>query len=79
MKPEESEGCSNLTDNTLAISAFVLEALQRASQIAAVPFLQMAASIALSIVQQTQVCFTKSSPFFPVHSELYVGDQRYQG
>ena len=54
-KPEESK--SNLTDNTLAISAFVLDALQRASRFAPIPFLQIAASAALSIVLQAQVSF----------------------
>jgi hypothetical protein len=44
-------------DNTLEISITVLDTLRRASQLAPVPFLQMAASIALSIVQQAQVCF----------------------
>ena len=59
-KPEGSEGCPSLTDSTLAISAFVLDALQHASQFAPIPFLQMAASVALSIVQQAQVCNSSS-------------------
>lgn len=61
-KLEGSDGCPSLTDGTLAISAFVLDALQRASLFAPIPFLQMAASVALSIVLQAQVC--KSSSLF---------------
>ncbi|KIM91473.1 hypothetical protein PILCRDRAFT_810744 [Piloderma croceum F 1598] len=53
-KLEGSEGCPSLTDSTLAISAFVLDTLQRASLFAPIPFLQIAASVALSIVQQAQ-------------------------
>jgi len=54
--PKTNEG-SNLTDDTSVISAFVLDTLRRASQFPSGQFLQKAASTALSIVQQAQVCF----------------------
>ncbi|KIM91467.1 hypothetical protein PILCRDRAFT_810733 [Piloderma croceum F 1598] len=50
----ESDKYINLTDNTLSISAIVLDALRHASQFMPCSLLRMAASTTLSIVQQAQ-------------------------
>jgi hypothetical protein len=52
----ESEKYITRTSNTLSISAIVLDALRDASQFVPCLLLRTAASTALSIVQQAQVC-----------------------
>ena len=66
---EESKGCSSTT----------LDALRRASQIAPVPCVQMAASTPLSIVEQAQVCSTKSSSLCGLTANYMKDDRGIKG
>jgi hypothetical protein len=61
-KEETSKKESKFVDNALGITVFLLTELQNASQLAPIPFIRVAASLALEIVSDIQVCtFVESS------------------